>query len=151
VLYRRSRGLKSADLQPATLIQEMAPADVSGVIFTRHPVDGADEAVINAAYGLGEGVVSGAVTPDSYAADKTTGEETRLPRISRKPWRIGAGGMETVPKELRGRRALGPGQVRDLALTAAAVERRFGRPMDVEFSISNGRIVILQARPITTR
>jgi protein-tyrosine-phosphatase/phosphohistidine swiveling domain-containing protein len=156
VLYRRSRGLKSADLQPATLIQEMAPAEISGVIFTKDPVDGAAEVVINAAYGLGEGVVSGKVASDAYFTNREDGRETRLPLVASKRSQVspepGGSGttLSSVPKALRKRRALTQEQTRALTQAALAIEDQFGRPMDIEFSISNGRIVILQARPVTT-
>jgi hypothetical protein len=156
ILYRRSHGLKSAELQPATLIQTMSPADASGVIFTRNPVDGSDEIVINAAWGLGEGVVSGQASADVYAARKTDGLETQIPLVARKLWQVVPAGegsgtrLAAVPKALRGRRALSQDQTRDLARVARSLEKQFGRPMDVEYSIFEGRIVILQARPITS-
>jgi pyruvate,water dikinase len=155
IRYRMGRGLRGADIRPATLIQEMSPADASGVIFTRDPVSSADEIVINASYGLGEGVVSGAAASDSYTVLKD-GTEAELPHIARKRWMIvedpGPKGtrLAPVPTALRGRRVLTREQTRRLALIAAALERRFGRPMDIEFSIDRGRIVILQARPITS-
>jgi hypothetical protein len=154
VLYRQRHGLLSVDLRPATLIQEMVAAEKSGVLFTRNPVTSADEVVINAAYGLGEGVVSGRAAADSYTTRKSDGEETELARVARKRWQVDSGGSGTrlsaVPKPLRGKRVLTREQTRSLSKVAAALERRFGRPLDVEFSICEGRIVILQARPITT-
>jgi pyruvate,water dikinase len=150
IRYRRRHGLPSSELRPATLIQTMSPAEVSGVIFTRNPVDSADEVVINAAYGLGEGVVSGVADADSYAARKSDGEEVLLPHVARKRWQVLENGLAPVPKPLRGKRVLTRDQTRRLAAVACAIERRFGRPMDVEFSIHEGRIVVLQARPITT-
>ncbi|MFA6579984.1 MAG: PEP/pyruvate-binding domain-containing protein [Elusimicrobiota bacterium] len=157
ILYRNKQGLRSADLLPATLIQKMAPAVVSGVIFTRNPVNSADEVVINAAYGLGEGVVSGKAAADVYVTRKQDGQETELPHVARKRRRVenrpeGSGTrLGSVPAELRGLRALTPEQTQRLTRVAVALEKRFKQPLDIEFSIlADGRIVILQARPITT-
>ena len=158
ILYRQRQGLRSVDLLPATLIQKMSGAHVSGVIFTRNPVNGKDEVVLNAAYGLGEGVVSGKAAADVYTTRKQDGEETQLPHVARKLWRVepkpdGTSGtrLGLVPKALRDKRALTRAQTRALARVAVAIEKRFGKAMDIEFTIYQGRIVILQARPITTR
>ena len=157
ILYRQRQGLRSVDLLPATLIQKMAPAVVSGVIFTRNPVNGKDEVVINAAYGLGEGVVSGQAAADVYVTRKWDGQESELPHVARKRWQVEARpeGFGTrlgpVPAESRGLRALSSEQTRRLTRVAAALEKRFGKAMDIEFSLlADGTIVILQARPITT-
>ncbi|MFA6579036.1 MAG: PEP/pyruvate-binding domain-containing protein [Elusimicrobiota bacterium] len=158
ILYRQRQGLLSVDLLPATLIQKMAPAQVSGVIFTRNPVNGTDEVVINAAYGLGEGVVSGQAAADVYMTRKWDGQESELPHVARKRWQVenrpeGFGTrLGPVPPELRGLRALSLEQTRRLTRVAAALEKRFGKAMDIEFSLlADGTIVILQARPITAR
>jgi phosphoenolpyruvate synthase/pyruvate phosphate dikinase len=158
ILYRQRQGLRSVDLLPATLIQKMAPAVVSGVIFTRNPVNGKDEVVLNAAYGLGEGVVSGKAAADVYVTRKWDGQETELPHIARKRRRVenrpeGFGTrLGPVPAALRSLRALSLDQTQRLTRVAAALEKRFGKAMDIEFSLlADGTIVILQARPITTR
>ncbi|MFA6580139.1 MAG: PEP/pyruvate-binding domain-containing protein, partial [Elusimicrobiota bacterium] len=134
------------------------PAVVSGVIFTRNPVNGQDEVVINAAYGLGEGVVSGQAAADVYMTRKRDGEEIELPHVAKKRWQVetrpeGFGTrLGPVPAPLRELRALSLEQTRRLTRVAAALEKRFGKAMDIEFSLlADGTIVILQARPITTR
>jgi hypothetical protein len=156
ILYRRSHGLVSSELKPATLIQEMVPAEKSGVVFTRNPATSADEAVIDAVYGIGEGAVSGAAEADSYSVRKEDGVEAALPHVAFKRWKVesspeGSGTrLVRVPRALREARVLDRGQTAALAEVASAIEERFGRPMDIEFSIHDGRIFILQARPITT-
>jgi hypothetical protein len=150
ILYREQHGLSCEDILPATLIQEMVPAEKSGVVFTRNPVNSADEVVINAVYGLGEGAVSGQAEADLYTTRKSDGEETALPHVARKRVQILENGPALVPAPLRDRRVLSREQTRALSKIAADLERKFGRPMDIEFSIRDGRIVILQARPITT-
>jgi hypothetical protein len=150
ILYRQQHGLDSSSILPATLIQEMVPAEKSGVVFTRNPVSSADEIVINAVYGLGEGAVSGQAEADSYTTRKSDGEEVELPHVARKRWQVLEAGLAPVPKPLRGRRVLTPEQTRELSALAVSIENHFGRPMDIEFSIHEGKIFILQARPITT-
>jgi hypothetical protein len=156
ILYRRRLGVLNRDMRPATLLQGMVQADKSGVIFTRNPVDSSDEIVIDAVYGLGEGAVSGQAEADEYAARGTDGEEIALPRVAFKRLQVVSSGERSgtraapVPKALRQARVLGRGETRRLAKAAAAIEGRFGRAMDIEFSISEGKIFILQARPITT-
>jgi len=157
ISYRRARGIRSTELEPSTFIQEMAQADAAGVVFTRNPVSGADEIVVNAAYGLGEGVVSGIVQTDRYIARKSDGEETRLPflgdkRIAVMPRADGAGTeIRGIERPRRRRRALALDQTRRLSLIAKALEAHFGFPLDIEFAVQGDRIAILQARPITTR
>ncbi|MBI3554398.1 MAG: hypothetical protein HY077_18020 [Elusimicrobia bacterium] len=156
ISYRHAHGVKSTELLPSTFIQEMAQADAAGVIFTRNPVSGADEIVINAAYGLGEGVVSGIVQTDRYIARKSDGEETRLPFIGEKriavmPRADGAGTeIRGIQRSRRRRRALTLEQTQRLARIAKALEAHFGFPLDIEFAIQGDRVAILQARPITT-
>jgi pyruvate,water dikinase len=113
-------------------------------------VSSADEIVINAVYGLGEGAVSGQAEADSYTTRKSDGEEVELPHVARKRWQVLEAGLAPVPKPLRGRRVLTPEQTRELSALAVSIENHFGRPMDIEFSIHEGKIFILQARPITT-
>jgi protein-tyrosine-phosphatase/phosphohistidine swiveling domain-containing protein len=156
LLYRRGRGLPLPDIRPAALVQEMVPADASGVIFTRDPVGAGEDVVIEAAYGLGDGVAGGLCEADVYSASPRDGVETRVARVADKLWMsVPAKGtgtrFERVPPDRRGRRVLGPGEVRRLALAAKALSRRTGAPMNVEFSIRAGEIYFLQARPVTTR
>ncbi|MFI5349299.1 MAG: PEP/pyruvate-binding domain-containing protein [Elusimicrobiota bacterium] len=157
ILYRQGRAIASAELRPSTIIQQMAEADVAGVIFTRNPVTGGDEIVVNAAYGLGEGIVSGLVQTDRYVMRKSDGQETRLPfvgdkRIAVRPTPDGSNTeLRGVPKADRNRRSLTLAQTTRLARIAKALEEHFGYALDIEFAISGDRIAILQARPVTTR
>ncbi|MFI5348951.1 MAG: PEP/pyruvate-binding domain-containing protein [Elusimicrobiota bacterium] len=157
ISYRHEHGIASADLLPATIIQEMAQADVAGVIFTQNPVTGDDEIVINSAFGLGEGIVSGIVQTDRYVVSKSNGEETLLPflgdkRIAVMPKAEGSGTeIKGIERARRKRRSLTPEQTRRLSRIAKALENHFGYPLDIEFAVKGDRIAILQARPVTTR
>jgi len=75
--YRQRQGIRSEDISIAVIVQQLVPAQVAGVVFTANPVTGAhDELMINAAWGLGEAIVSGRVTPDTIVIDKQTGAVT---------------------------------------------------------------------------
>src|SRR5947207_15693168 len=72
--YRERQRMRSAEAAMAIIVQEMAPADVAGVLFTANPLTGTrDQIMINAAWGLGESIVGGSVTPDTYIVNKQTG------------------------------------------------------------------------------
>ena len=157
IVYRREHGIASADLLPATIIQEMAEADVAGVVFTQNPVTGDDEIVINSAFGLGEGIVSGIVQTDRYVTRKSDGDETRLPflgdkRIAVMPKAEGSGTeIKGIERARRKQRSLTPAQTRRLSRIAKALEDHFGYPLDIEFAVKGDRIAILQARPVTSK
>ena len=71
--YRHQMGIESDKVAMAVVIQRMVPAEVSGVLFTANPATGdLDEMIVNASYGLGEAIVSGEVTPDTYVLDRAT-------------------------------------------------------------------------------
>jgi pyruvate,water dikinase len=151
--YRARLGLERTS-RMAVVVQELVDADVAGVLFTRNPVTGAAERVIEASWGLGEAVVSGLVTPDQYRLDPTgcllklsVGEKDLQVR------RSGSGGTEQVPvaPELTCARCLGDGELAALHALAAACDRVFGSPdHDIEFAFRGGAVFLLQRRPITS-
>ncbi|MDD5657401.1 MAG: PEP/pyruvate-binding domain-containing protein, partial [Elusimicrobia bacterium] len=155
IQYRWQQGIRSVELRPAVAVQQMADAQASGVMFTADPVTGRPDVVINAAYGLGEGIVSGQVQADQYRADRR-GEEISAPVLGGKKTQVvraddGLGTrIRPVPAREQRRRALSPAEVRDLARIGAALEEHFGYPLDVEFAVADDRLVILQARAITS-
>src|SRR4029079_11602850 len=76
--YRANAHIPADDVALAIAVQELVPADAAGVMFTANPVNGArGEVVINAAWGLGEAIVSGLVTPDTLVVDKSSGAITQ--------------------------------------------------------------------------
>ena len=156
IQYRWQQGIRSTDLKPAVTIQRMAEAESAGVMFTRDPASGKRNIVINAAFGLGEGVVSGLVQADQYTTDRS-GEEISLPVLGDKKVQIvpqeGGRGTEErrVPLRQRKQWALTTQQVKALARIGAALEEHFGFPLDIEFAVEKDRIAIVQARPITVK
>jgi pyruvate, water dikinase len=132
----------SADApEMAVLIQRQVDADVAGVLFTDGP-----ETVIEASWGLGESVVRGLVTPDSYSvtADGVAGRRTGDKRT-----RIDGGITTAVPPDLRERLCLDDHQLIRLAQLGQEVATHLGGPQDIEFALENNAIWLLQARPVT--
>jgi phosphohistidine swiveling domain-containing protein len=126
--YRRLHRLPGAPSVPAVLVQQMVPADFAGTAFSVDPIDGRRVA-INAVRGLADQLASGAVDGDTYRLDREGGP---VPARA-----VGAGSL--LPDDLQK-------AVADLALRA---EARFGRPQDIEWAIAQGRLYLLQSRPIT--
>ena len=152
--YRRLHGLTTERACLAVLVQKFIPADVSSVVFSANPVtSSADEVVINASWGLGESVVGGTVTPDSYMVDKATlkvvarqiGDKRRMTV----PAHEGTEEVD-VPRFLQTRPALEDSQVVELAQLAVDLESTMGWPVDLECSYHAGNLYLLQCRPITT-
>jgi len=145
-----------ADPETAVLIQPMVPADAAGVVFTADPVSGdPTRMVINAAWGLGEAVVGGLISPDHWVVEKATGRvlETQVGDKEVMVTLDPAGGIRRVPTppDLRRQPALGAEILRQVCRLACQVEARGGLPQDIEFAVAGGRVYILQARPVTVR
>lgn len=134
IAYRHRRDLSAADAAMAVVVQALVPAAASAVVFTRHPVTGRDDQlVLTAVRGLGDAMVAGTVTPDTYVVDKTTGML-----------------IEFEPGEDPAGRALDAEVLAELVELSCSVEAKFGRAVDIEAAFAGGRWYLLQARPITT-
>lgn len=144
--YRRRHRLTGLH-GTAVNIQEMFPSEVSGVVFTRDPRNpDADEMIVEAAFGLGESVVSGDVTPDRYRLARATGE-VRDAAIGRKGAIVRALGDRSERDPAAA--CLDTAQLAALARLCLRVEeRRGGEALDIEFGLADGRLAILQARAI---
>ncbi|ARU60360.1 hypothetical protein CBW65_04235 [Tumebacillus avium] len=151
--YARNQNISLDSLAMGVLVQGMVDADVSGVIFSKHPVtNDPDEIVINASYGLGEAIVSGLVTPDCFTISKRTGEISRelgLKEVKVLPGPEGTETADTLPEEQEAY-SLSDEQVRELAGLTRHIEELQGSAVDLEFAIHDGTIYLLQVRPITT-
>ncbi len=154
IYYRNEQGF-GQDVDMAVVVQRMVDADRSGVLFTSHPSTGDHRMIVEAAWGLGEAVVSGAVSPDNYVIDRETGEliETTVATKKRKHVRDPDSGDTVevaVDEPNRDRRVLESDDLvalRDLAVT---IEDHYGTPQDVEWAFEGGTLYVLQSRPITT-
>ncbi len=154
--YRHLRGIDTADIALAVIVQRLVLPRTSGVMFTADPVTGTpDRIVINAVHGLGEGLVSGAVDSDAVVVAKHSGavlEETTATK-SQMILPGAGGGVRTaeVPADRRRVHLVDAGLRSALTELGMRLERHFGTPQDIEWAVDeDGRTWILQSRPITT-
>jgi pyruvate,water dikinase len=156
--YRRQHGLSIDGARIAVLVQQLVLADVSGVVFSANPLTGRrDEAVVNASWGLGESVVGGSVTPDTYVVRTTGGQdgwaiaERGVAEKRRMTVAVAGGTREVdVPRLLWSRPALEDRQIVELARLARDLEAAMGWPVDLECAYRDEVLYLLQCRPITT-
>lgn len=156
VAYRRKQGFPHEQVALCVVVQAMVEPDTAGVHFTidplgRHP----DSMVINAAYGLGESVVSGQVTPDTYRLARSHRFRVEHRHRGAKETRIRSGPdsrtlTEPVPEADRSRFCLDDSALKQLAGLGLAVEAHYGVPQDIEWAFAAGKLFLLQSRPITT-
>ena len=157
IFYRREKGFKEEEISIAVVVQKMVNSKKAGVMFTQNPVTkDPDVCMIEAAWGLGESVVSGIVTPDNLWINKKTMEvvteyisekETMVVRLSEE------GGTKEidVPEELREAPVLTEQNIKDLVDVANRIEEFYGKPEDVEWAFEEDeKLYMLQSRPITT-
>lgn len=153
--YRHQAGQRHDEAAMGVVIQHMVPSTASGVAFTVDPIT-ADptKVVINATWGLGQGLVAGSVSGDLFTVDKRTLDSSGAV-IGNKERQVvpDASGRGTVivstEPELRRQPALDSGQLRAVAELARDIEDAFGAPQDVEWGLFEGRVQLLQSRPIT--
>ena len=152
-LFYRSRLGKLDDLGMAVVVQHQLAPDRSGVMFTIDPVRRRrDQMMIEAVWGLGEAVVSGHATPDHYVVSRDG--EVKQARISVQEVAMRAdesGGVtqHEMTLEQGGARTLSAAELRNLAELGRRLEAHFGSPQDVEFAFEDGRLYVLQSRPVT--
>ena len=154
VYYRVKHDFPHDKVAIAVVVQIMVDAAKAGVMFTRHPTTGADISLVEAAWGLGEGVVSGNVTPDTYeigpdgkvATARVASKETMYVRGKQDRTVV-----EPVPAAKRTQRVLSDEELRALHNLGRTIEKHYGAPQDIEWAIdTQGRLMVLQARPVTT-
>lgn len=152
--YRRQRGLSANAIRLAVLVQRLIVADASAVVFSANPVTGnPDEIVINANWGLGESIVGGLATPDTYTVRKSDLHLIARQVAEKRHMTVAVadGTREVdVPRYLRSMPVLADDQVREIARLAWSLEQRMGWPVDVECAYQADHLYLLQCRPITT-
>jgi pyruvate,water dikinase len=159
ILYREKNSFGHMQVGIAAVVQQMVQSERSGVMFTVHPVThDSGQVVIEAVYGLGEAIVSGMVTPDTYVLDKDSGavldaqvtpQEQELVRAPEP-----AGGVHNHWVEVdwgrRSRQKLSEGELAELADIGVRLEEHFGGPQDIEWASRADAFYILQSRAVTT-
>ena len=154
IAYRLKNKVDQSGIALAVVVQELVDAQAAGILFTVNPVDGdADEVVINAAWGLGEAVVSGMVSPDYITADKSNGQVKQYD-VAEKAIMTVRTAKGTRDKVIKGRkrkaRVLSDAQVAELVKLARQIEDFYQAPQDIEWGWAEERFYVLQARPVTT-
>ena len=154
IYYREQQGFDHDRVDIAVVVQRMVDAETSGVMFTSHPSTGEDDLIVEAAWGLGEAVVAGEVSPDNYVVDRASGDLDSVTVAEKNTMYVksetGETVAEDVPDDKRTARVLDESEIRRLVELGERVEDHYGEPQDVEWAIFNGEVFMLQSRPITT-
>ncbi len=155
IYYRQEQGFSHEQVNIAVVVQLMVDAEKSGVMFTSHPTTGDPRAIIESAWGLGEAVVSGAVSPDKYVLDRETGELRDATVATKKVMHVrdeetGETIERAVPEDRRDEQVLSAEELDRLVGLGDEIESYYGDPQDVEWAIAEGDLYVLQSRPITT-
>lgn len=153
IAYRMRRDIDQHVVSLAVIVQLLVPAEASGILFTANPLNGKrSELMISAAWGLGEAVVGGNVTPDSLIIDKDT-HRILAHQIAYKDVmtvRLNGGTQERpVPQNLRRAPVLDDKSAIELAKLGTQIEAMYAMPMDIEWTLADDKFAIVQARPIT--
>ena len=154
LVYRITQGMRDKRVSVGVVIQKMVQSEVAGVAFTANPVtNDLNQMIIEAGWGLGESVVSGSITPDNYVIDKkknlvldvtVNAQEEMIARVRHESKTV------PVPAGMREKQKL-PGQaIMRLADVCKRIEKHYGKPQDIEWALENGKIYIVQTRPVTT-
>jgi pyruvate,water dikinase len=152
ISYRQRVGLFTRP-SVGVVVQALLDPESAGVMFTRNPINGHDERMIEASWGLGEAVVAGMVIPDHYRLDRSGQVLERKPGLKRIAIRTLPGGgtiEESVPPELVEQLSLDDNQLQKLNGLATRCEGVYGDARDIEWAIADGTLYLLQCRAITT-
>ena len=155
ISYRHQNGIDQGVVAMAVVVQLMVPSEVSGILFTANPATGErSELIINSSFGLGEAVVGGQVTPDTFIVDRgdLSVKESILGPKEQQIVSDGEQGirMEAVSEANRGLSSLSDAMLKELSETALRIEALYdGLPQDIEWAFCDGSLHLLQSRPIT--
>ncbi len=154
IFYRFEKNLQKEFISVAVVVQKMVQSEVSGIGFSVHPVtQDYNQLIIEAGYGLGEAIVSGSITPDSYIVLK---KENKIleKNVAEQTKKLVKGSKEnewvSVVKKEQGKQKLPDAQVSKLAKLIQKIEKHYGFPVDIEWAMEGGKLYITQSRPITT-
>ncbi|MEK6978763.1 MAG: phosphoenolpyruvate synthase [Candidatus Micrarchaeota archaeon] len=154
IFYRVQNNFDHMRVALAAVVQQMVQSEKSGVAFTVDPLyQDPNLLAIEAGYGLGELVVSGQITPDTYRVDKTTMKPIDK-LISKQTWMLMRGSTGNVRADIRDemqeRQKLSDQEMFDLAKICVKIEEHYQFPQDIEWAYEKGNLYITQSRPITT-
>jgi pyruvate,water dikinase len=155
IYYREKNNFPHEKVLIAVVVQKMVNSDKSGVMFTINTsTNNPDEIVIEAVYGLGETIVSGAVSPDFYLIDKESRDIKKI-EVKRQEWGLfrdekGENEKKKISKEKQKRQILDDKEIKELSRLGKKIEEHYGRPQDIEWAIEGDEILIVQSRAVTT-
>ena len=155
ISYRHQNGIDQGSVAMAVVVQVMVPSEVSGILFTANPATGErSEIILNASFGLGEAVVGGEVTPDTFVVDRDdlSVKESILGPKEHQVVYDGDQGvrMEAISDADREQSCMSAGMIKDLCAGALEIEAlNDGQPQDIEWAFCDGVLHLLQSRPIT--
>lgn len=151
--YRHKKGFKHENSSLAVVVQKMIDSDKSGVIFTKDPSYKNNNVIIEAVFGLGEGIVSGKITPDRYIISRNFEVLEKVLSEKKIALTRDSGGNNTVvnlSKEKSSSQVLKEPEINKLTELALKLEEHYNTPQDIEFAVESGEVYIVQTRPITT-
>jgi len=154
ISYRTSKGFEHTKVKLAVVVQRMVNSDVAGIMFTVDPNSELPHIIVEAGYGLGEAIVGGKVTPDTYVVDKF---HTKIinKRVAKQTWKLVRGktgdtAREEVPVADSEKQKLTDEQILEIADIGNQIELHYNKPMDIEWCLEDGEFSVVQARPVTT-
>lgn len=156
IFYRFEKDLHKQKISVAVVIQKMVQSECSGIAFSVHPVtEDRNQLIIEAGFGLGDAIVSGSITPDSYVVEKEPRRiiDTNVNVQTRALYRAQSGeGNEwrDIPEPKASSQALTEKQILELSELVLRIENHYGFPCDIEWAFEKGKFYITQSRPITT-
>ncbi len=154
IYYRVTKGFEHSKVKLAVVVQKMINSEISGIMFTVDPNSEMPHIIIEAGYGLGEALVGGKVTPDTYVVDKFH-DKILNKRIAKQTWKLVRGRdgeceKADVPEEMQNAQKMTDEQILALGEIGRNIEAHYDRPMDIEWCIEEKVMYIVQARPVTT-
>lgn len=155
IFYRFEKGLHTTQISVAVVVQKMIQSEVSGIAFSVHPVtEDRNQLIIEAGFGLGEAIVSGSVTPDSYVVEKEPRNilDINVSTQKRGLFKLEGGDNEwlDIEEPRASSQALTESRIMELSELVLKIENHYGFPCDIEWAYENNEFFITQSRPITT-
>lgn len=149
LMYRARNHMIDTDIAVAVIVQEMVDSQISGIGFSINPVNNdKNNIIIEAGFGLGESIVSGLITPDTYIVDKRNNYISK--KINCQTKAIYKSGIKTISKQTGTKQKLTDMQIIEVSQSIKKIEEIYSYPVDIEFAYYGDKFYLLQARPITT-
>src|SRR5665647_241294 len=149
IFYRIKQGFDHESVNISAVVQKMVNSEKSGVMFTSNPTTGAPEAIIESSWGLGEAIVSGSVSPDTYTIDRKTRNIKANVATKKimvvKDQKTGDTTTKDVPADMQNKRVLSDSELKTILDLGELIEEHYESPQDIEWAIENGEVFIVQS------